>query len=73
MRFFYKISRIEHNKLIFIFDFDDLSRVGRLRANPSIFLYLLVMTVSFLSMQVKNFTGPLEILNLSNWTFIKIS
>ena len=41
------------------------------RENPNIFLYLLM--VSFLSLQVKNFTGPLEILNLSNWTFVKIS
>ena len=43
------------------------------REDPNIFLYLLIMIVLFLSLQVKNFTGPLEILNLSNWTFVEIS
>ena len=45
----------------------------RLWENASIFLCVLVMIVSFLSLQIKNFTGPLEILNFSNWTFLKIS
>ena len=31
------------------------------------------MIVSFLSLEVKNFSGPLEIPHLSNWTFAKIS
>ena len=45
----------------------------RLRDIQSIFLYLVIMTVSFLSLQVKNFTGPMKIPNFSNWTFVEIS
>ena len=58
MRFFHKIRRIEYNKLIFIFEIDNLCRVCKLKENPGIFLYVLVVTVSFLSMQVKNSTEP---------------
>ena len=74
---FHKISKMNFNKFIlFLISMISVNcRVRRLAENSSIFLYLLIILiiVSLLLLQVKNYTESLEILNSSNWTFVKIS
>ena len=68
MHLFHKISKIEHNKLILF-----LILIISVDYEKSIFLCVMVMIVSFLSLQIKNYIEPLEILKFSKWTFVKIS
>ena len=63
--FFSQTRRTEYYKFHIIFDFNDyyykLMILGP-RESASIFLYLFIFMVLYLSSHTKNFTGPLEIL-----------
>ena len=61
-------SQNQQNKvqqICFIFDFDDWCRVCKLRLNPSFFVFVDKNSFIFVIAN-QNFTGSLEILNLSN-------